>query len=107
MEKSILGVFLIISSINLAQNNTLPNTENVGIGTLNPSTRLQVNGNVKVDSCLIISDSAIIQKNARIGEDLKIEGQLYLPNVLDVPNTTDRKWAIIDSQGKIERINKV
>lgn len=41
----------------IAQDNTLPTTGNVGVGTLNPTARLNVNGSVKIDSSLVINDS--------------------------------------------------
>lgn len=46
----------------------------------NVTPTLEVEGNVKVDSCVIVKDSIIIDKNARIKGDEKIEGSLYVGN---------------------------
>jgi hypothetical protein len=57
-----------------SQENILPETGKVGIGTLNPSAKLDVNGKVHIDSMLLVKDSILIQKNARIQKNLKVEG---------------------------------
>lgn len=112
---AILGTFLffVLSGIPaFAQDNTLPTTGNVGIGTLSPSARLDVNGNMKVDSCLHVKDSLLIEDNARIMSDMwvegetrldgdtKIEGDLYLPN-LAFDSTFTGKFMLIDANGKL------
>ena len=43
----------------IAQQNTLPTTGKVGIGTSTPAEALEVSGNVRIDSCLMVKDSAI------------------------------------------------
>jgi hypothetical protein len=47
----------------------------VGLGTLNPSAKLDVNGNVHIDSMLMVKDSILIKKGARIQNNLKVEGK--------------------------------
>ncbi|MDG1147313.1 MAG: hypothetical protein P8N52_03300 [Crocinitomicaceae bacterium] len=78
--KKIATLFLIsafVFTVN-AQDNTIPTAGNVGIGTLNPSSRLDVNGTVKIDSCLIVMDTVIFEKKARMEGDVRIEANLYL-----------------------------
>ncbi len=108
--KGITFYFIIAGTSAFAQDNTLPTTGNVGIGTLSPSARLDVNGNMKVDSCLHVKDSLLIEDNARIMSDMwvegetrldgdtKIEGDLYLPNLSFDNNVKDVLW--IDVNGK-------
>lgn len=78
MKKTLICLFVAVSSLSVAQDNTLPNTGNVGIGTLNPTARLDVNGNMKIDSCLHIKDSLLIEDNARIMQDMRVEGETTL-----------------------------
>lgn len=106
MKKNIFGIFAItLTTITFAQENTLPSTGNVGVGTLTPTTRFHVNGNVKVDSCFIVSDSVIMQSGARIGEDLKIEGNLFIPNIQDI-GVNDKKYMTIDANGQVKSISR-
>lgn len=106
MKKSIIGILaLVLSSMSFAQENALPTTGNVGMGTLNPTHRLQVNGNVKVDSCIVVTDSMIMETNARIGEDLKIEGNLFIPNIQDI-GANDKKYLTIDANGQVKSMTK-
>lgn len=51
---------------------------NVGIGTLNPVERLQVNGRARIDSTLIVKDSIFVKKSARIDGDLNVQGGITL-----------------------------
>lgn len=69
-----------------AQQNTLPTTGNVGIGTLNPDSRLNVNGNVKIDSTLTIIDSVRIQKNLRVEQDVRFLGLAKMNDVKVLDN---------------------
>jgi hypothetical protein len=66
---------LIISSHMFAQTNTLPTNGNVGIGTTTPSALLDVNGNMVVDSSVVIKDSLNVQKKLVVDQDLKIKGE--------------------------------
>ncbi len=74
--KKVLIVFTVLCGSHLlfAQDNTLPATGNVGVGTLNPDSRLQVKGNMKVDSCLIVLDSMRIDKTFRAMDNIFVEG---------------------------------
>jgi hypothetical protein len=58
-----------------AQTNTLPAAGNVGIGTTTPSALLDVNGNMVVDSSVVIKDSLNVQKKLIVDQDLKIKGE--------------------------------
>ena len=60
----ILLISLLTSFTMFAQNqqNTLPATGNVGVGTTTPSTKLQVNGSMRVDSSLTVKDTAVFEK---------------------------------------------
>lgn len=74
MKNRLLFAILGITSISFAQNNTLPTQGNVGIGTVTPDSKLQVNGNLKVDSCLIVQDSLIVDKDIHTKERLIVDG---------------------------------
>jgi hypothetical protein len=49
-----------------SQTNTLPPNGNVGIGTTNPTSTLQVNGTAQIDSALYVKDSVVINRSARV-----------------------------------------
>ena len=73
MKKLTTTVLLVLTSaIIFAQDNTLPTTGNVGIGTLNPSSKLDVNGNAIIDSCLLIKDSLLVNK------DIRTKGKIFV-----------------------------
>lgn len=74
MKKLLLTLGLISSIIfSFSQTiNTIPATGNVGLGTSSPSTKLQVCGDVKIDSSLTVK----AQLDAK--SDLKVDGSLYL-----------------------------
>jgi hypothetical protein len=77
MKKIILICTVLIGGTAIAQN-VLPNSGSVGIGTTSPEQKLQVKGNIKADSCVIVGDSLIVKKDARIQKDMKVEGLLYV-----------------------------
>jgi len=56
MKKLILSA-LLLTSITATAQNTIPTNGNVGIGTMNPSAKLDVNGHAIVDSTLTVKDS--------------------------------------------------
>lgn len=104
MKKLLTITLLAICQIGgaiYAQNNTLPTTGNVGIGTLNPSSKLDVNGHVRIDSTLMVKDSLLIKKDARVLEDLKVEGQLYLPNISFVNGLTNTEILVKNGNGQV------
>jgi hypothetical protein len=97
----ILGFNLMGGGIFAQQENVIPEVGRVGIGTLNPSSKLDVNGHVRIDSTLLIKDSLIIQKDARIMENLKIGGQLYLPNIEFSNGLIDKDFLVRDQNGQV------
>lgn len=73
---------LLFSNVN-AQENTLSETGNIGIGTTNPEAKLEVNGKVKIDSTLIVKDSVTIEKSMKVDgttrlKDVDILGYLHV-----------------------------
>lgn len=64
-------------TIQLLAQNTFPNNGNVGINTSSPSARLDVNGNMKVDSSLIVKDSVTVEKDMRTKGKFTVEDQAY------------------------------
>jgi hypothetical protein len=75
MKSKLVLLGLFFNSFLFSQENVLPVNGNVGIGTLTPSSTLDVNGDVKIDSTLIVMDSVVMQSNARIMNDMTIEGE--------------------------------
>lgn len=73
----------------------------MGIGTLNPSSKLDVNGHVRIDSTLMVKDSLLIKKDARVLEDMKIEGQLYLPNISFANGLTNTEILVKSGNGQV------
>lgn len=87
-----------------AQDNTLPTTGNVGIGTTQPDCRLTVNGNVRIDSTLHIKDSLLIEKTATIAEDVKIEGQLILANTQQDTTLNGNEILVRSGNGQVKKL---
>ena len=75
------AIVVLFSNYSFSQDNSLPQTGKVGIGTLNPTVKLDVKGHVKIDSTLHVKDSILIEKNARVQQNLKVDGKLFLPNI--------------------------
>jgi hypothetical protein len=70
-----LSILLISATGASAQVNTFPATGKVGIGTTAPDAALDVKGRVRIDSSVIIKDSAVIEKQLRVEQDVKIVGE--------------------------------
>lgn len=89
-RKTVTAGLLIFGAIGFgySQENTLPDSGNVGIGTTAPTARLQVGGSAKIDSSLVVSDSLhvansfSVANDARVGADLRVDGDLYLPSLI-------------------------
>lgn len=106
MKKLIFTTLCMGASFFLSaqEQNILPEKGNVGIGTLKPKAKLDVNGNVQIDSNLVVNDSLIIGKSAVINgklvtSSLKIKGL----DELNQTNGTDR-FLVIDENGDIRKI---
>jgi len=69
----IIGSLIAVAS--LAQNNILPVNGDIGIGTLTPSAKLDVNGKMIVDSLVIFKDSLYVKKKLVVDQNLKIKGE--------------------------------
>lgn len=86
MKRFILSTLTILSGvIALAQNqqNTLPTSGNVGIGTTAPNCKLEVvgeahvQGRTIVDSSLLVKDSVNFERDAKIDGNLSVGGDAY------------------------------
>lgn len=78
--KKLLTTFIVCATayFSISQDNTLPTSGNVGVGTLSPTARLDVNGNVKIDSSLVINDSLRVNKTIRVMEKVFIGGKTVM-----------------------------
>lgn len=73
--------FMGLQSGLIAQENLIDSTGNIGIGTINPTAKLDVKGSVKIDSTLLVNDSLTVGKSMTVQRDLKIEGDSKFQNV--------------------------
>lgn len=79
--KLFLFVSIIGTSITCySQENELPDSGNVGIGTTEPTEKLDVRGGARIDSTLNVGDSIVVTNSARVGEDLTVSGNAYFKN---------------------------
>ena len=69
-----------------AQENEIPDSGNVGIGTTEPTAKLDVRGAARIDSTLHVGDSIVITNGARVGDDLKVSGDAYFGNNAYITN---------------------
>ncbi|MGV3631962.1 MAG: hypothetical protein ACO1O6_12200 [Bacteroidota bacterium] len=66
MKKMLFTVFTVAFGVTYAQQeNTIPAEGNVGLGTLNPSAKLDVNGNVHIDSTLKVKKGLTAEEEVR------------------------------------------
>nr|WP_294858094.1 hypothetical protein [uncultured Fluviicola sp.] len=96
---------LFIASNSIAQENTISENGNVGLGTgtTAPTARLTVAGSARIDSTLIVSDSVTMSSSASVGEDLKVNGNLYLPNIPVLDHIIDETILFTNSEGQVEK----
>jgi hypothetical protein len=94
---------LVISNGLIAQENTISEQGNIGLGTVNPTERLQVAGRVRIDSTLVVSDSVNMTSSARVGADLKVDGNLYLPNITELNSIHTELILLTNSEGQTEK----
>lgn len=71
----------LTGSLLAQQENTIEESGNVGIGTTNPESKLDVRGSVKIDSTLSVKDSAVFEKNMTVQQNMRIEGDSRFNNV--------------------------
>ncbi|MGV3610881.1 MAG: hypothetical protein ACO1N0_08030 [Fluviicola sp.] len=103
-----LATVLFVTTSSFSQNNTLPTSGNVGIGTTSPSARLQVNGSARIDSTLTVRDSMIVDRDAHIKSDLRVDGNTILEgkltlNALRDSTLVDDEVILLDSTGSLKR----
>jgi hypothetical protein len=72
--------YLTTSGVLFAQENTLNEFGNVGIGTTTPTEKLQVMGTVRFDSTLVVMDSVTLEKDVRIKEKLVVDQKVVMKN---------------------------
>lgn len=72
--KYLITLFVAVSStlIYAQTTNTVPTTGNVGLGTPNPDTKLQVCGDVKIDSSLTVKE------DIEAKQDIKVDGNVFV-----------------------------
>ena len=76
MKNALLAIGLLLSSFTFSQN-TFPTNGNVGINTSSPSAKLDVNGNMIVDSSLTVKDSVVFESDSRTKGRLYVEDKAY------------------------------
>lgn len=109
MKTTFLLVAIVIAQSNLfAQENEIPEAGNVGIGTTQPTEKLDVRGGAKIDSTLRVGDSILINNSARVGEDLRVNGNAYIEGSLTLPLLVNPVPAnpevlFIDPSGELKR----
>jgi len=67
--------------------NLLPDTGNVGIGTANPTEKLQVNGNSKLDGSVSVTDSLSVGSTLSVGSSLVVQDSLTVGTKMVVNQT--------------------
>ena len=102
-----------------AQENEIPTVGNVGIGTTAPTEKLDVHGNIKVDSTITVGDSLVVSQSARVGEDFRVDGNAYfkanasidgsltLSNVSEAVGLTEAQMLLLRSDGAVQKIGTV
>jgi len=97
---------LFMSTQLAAQENTISENGNVGLGTgtTAPTARLTVAGSARIDSTLIVRDSVTMSASASVGEDLKVMGNLYLPNIPLLNHLTNETILFTNAEGLTEKI---
>jgi len=113
--KTLLSVSIMAVTANLTAQNTYPTTGNVGIGTLTPSAKLDVNGKAIIDKTLTVKDSVrfkskltvddkvVFKKNAVVkGNLLRVENNAKIQNNLRVNHNTR-----IDNILRVDGVSKL
>lgn len=98
---------LLMSTELVAQENTISENGNVGLGTGTavPTARLTVAGSARIDSTLIVSDSVTMSASASVGEDLRVAGNLYLPNIPPLTGVRDETILVTDPSGLTKKLS--
>lgn len=98
---------LLMSTELVAQENTISENGNVGLGTGTavPTARLTVAGSARIDSTLTVSDSVTMSASASVGEDLRVAGNLYLPNIPPLTGVRDETILVTDPSGLTKKLS--
>lgn len=101
MKKSSAFICMALFSIGLSAQtiNTLPANGDIGIGTSNPVTKLQVCGKSQFDANVLIKDTLQVTKDLIIDQNVIVNGDIKLTN----HNGTGYDLLWIDEFGKIVR----
>jgi microcystin-dependent protein len=84
MKKTTLFIVLVLVCAGLftgfAQDEgiTVINNGNVGINTTNPTEQLEVNGNVQINSDLILDGGKVVDKDANVRIEIKPDGEISI-----------------------------
>lgn len=99
MKKLLFSACLLASFGAFAQQeNTIPQSGNVGIGTTNPSAKLDVNGSAVFDSTVVIKDSLEIQKSLRVKDKMEVDKQAVFKD-----KVTAKKNLVVKKNARIEK----
>ncbi len=135
MKKLLLLGCAISTLFSSYSQNTFPTNGAVGIGTNNPSAKLDVNGNMRVDSSVYVKDSVVINRDLRVKQDVKFVGETIMKGDavaksdfkilgitkmkgdgfvegtfkfkgLEDPTITEDRFLMINSNGKVKSFTK-
>jgi hypothetical protein len=97
---------LLMSTQLVAQENTISENGNVGLGTgaTAPTARLTVAGSTRIDSTLLVRDSVTMSSSARVGADLKVDGDLYLPNIAQLDGLHEETILVSGANGVTQKL---
>lgn len=102
ISAAFIVIMLSITSVNAqVNNNLLPDSGNVGIGTTTPSEKLEVNGNavftgsltvdsmqvqnnINVDGAMEVSKDLLVSDSLRVGNKVVVDKSLYVADTLYV-----------------------
>lgn len=93
-----LFAMTIIQTAIHAQDNTIPQAGNVGIGTTSPQVKLDVKGKVSIDSTLLVNDSVTIRRSLKVEEDVFLLGTAHLNQVIINGGLTSNAPALFNQQ---------
>ena len=116
---SLVTLITMLCFVSYSQDNTIPTTGNVGLGTLSPTSRLEVNGDLRVDSCLIVNDTSRFNSEVTMLGDLsvmgtaKFQGTSVFSSDVQLPNLTNdnnnlglgSKIVVVDQFGLLKEVH--
>lgn len=102
-----ISLSLLFLGSSYAQQNTLPQSGNVGIGTINPDSKLSVNGSVRIDSALVVKDSVRINKNLRVDQDVRFLGIAKMNEVKVLDNFVSNGLSKFNGDVKLTALQEI